>query len=60
MAQQDSFYPAKQMPHLDRPPVPFIWSSLSPDDTQLFLEDLDLWVKSLGVVCDGCRVFFGS
>ena len=31
-------------PRLDRPPVPFVWSSLSPDDTQLFLEDLDLWV----------------
>ncbi len=44
MAEQDSFYPAKRMPRLERPPVPFAWSSLSPDDTRLFLEDLDLWV----------------
>ena len=44
MAEHDAFYPAKQSPRLDRPPVPFIWSSLSRDDTQLFLEDLDLWV----------------
>lgn len=44
MAEHDFFYPAKQLPRLERPPVPFAWSSLSSDDTQLFLEDLDLWV----------------
>ena len=44
MVDHDSFYPAKRLPQLERPPVPFAWSSLSPDDTQLFLEELDLWV----------------
>jgi hypothetical protein len=44
MAEPDSFYPAKQPSRLERPLVPFAWSSLSPTDTALFLEDLDLWV----------------
>ena len=44
MTEQDAFFPARRLPRLERPPVPFIWSSLSPRDTQLYLEDLDLWV----------------
>ena len=44
MTEHGSFYPAQQLPRLERLPVPFAWSPLSPDDTQLFLEDLDVWV----------------
>lgn len=29
MTEQDTFYPTRRLPRLERPPVPCIWSSVA-------------------------------
>jgi len=44
MPTPDTFYPPQQLEQPTMPPIPFAWSAQSPDDEQLFLEALELWV----------------
>lgn len=47
MTRRDPFYPPPQLDQPGEPPIVFAWAAQTPDDTELLLEELDLWVAWL-------------
>lgn len=45
--QQDGFFPRAELPQPFGPAVPICWAAHTPDNQQLYLEDLDTWVAWL-------------
>ncbi|MBN9375633.1 MAG: hypothetical protein J0I40_09630 [Cellulomonas sp.] len=44
MTRHDPFYPPPQLDQPGEPPIVFAWGAQTPDDTELLIEELDLWV----------------